>query len=100
MGSECAQRAGDFFDFILLKQTDGGDASGSGFQAGCSVLHGDTAESEDRDLRPASFAQSGEASGGRSDSASFSEDWSEDREIYALRCGAQSLGSRVAGRGH
>jgi hypothetical protein len=38
MGSERAQGTDYVFDFILLEQADGGDAGGSGLQAGCGVF--------------------------------------------------------------
>ena len=61
MVSERPQRADDVFDFILLEQADSGNAGCSSVQARCDILYRDTAESKDRDLRPASFPQGGEA---------------------------------------
>src|ERR1700686_4927357 len=65
MASERPQRAGDVFDFILLKQADGGDAGRSSIQARRGVFYVNAAESEDGGLRPTDFAQGGEASRSR-----------------------------------
>src|SRR6202790_3094290 len=72
MVSERPQRAGDVFDFILLEQTDGGDAGRSSVQARRGVFQVNAAESEDGDLRPAGLAQGGESGGGRSGRTPFS----------------------------
>src|ERR1700730_6331143 len=61
---ERPERADDVFDFILLEPADGGDAGRSSVQARRGVFQVNAAESENGDLRPAGFAQGGEAGGG------------------------------------
>ena len=84
MVSERPQHRDDVFDFILLEQADAGDAGCSSVQARCGILCGYAAESKYRDLRPAGFAQGGEARGLRSESVSFLKHRSEDDEVGAL----------------
>src|SRR5258708_33800016 len=61
MVSKRPQLADDVFDFILLEQADGGDAGCSSVEARGGVFQVNAAESENRDVRPAGFAQVGEA---------------------------------------
>ncbi len=100
MASKRPQRADDIFDFILLEQADAADAGCSSIQTRCGVLYRDAAESKDRDLRPASFAQGGKARRWRPGSAFFFEYRSEDGEVSFLRFGAEDICDRVAGSGH
>jgi hypothetical protein len=100
MALERPQRADDVFNTILLEQADGGDASRSSLQARCGVLHRDAAESENRDLRLASFPQGGEARRLDSRSILFSEYRSKDGEVGGLSLGANHVLVRVAGEGH
>jgi len=97
MVSERPQRADDVFDFILLEQADACDTGRSSFQARCGIVYRDAAESKNSDFRPAGFLQGGEASGGRSGAASFSEYRSEDGEVSFLTFGAEHIGDSVAG---
>ena len=99
MVSECPQRADDIFDSILLKQANTGDAGRSSAKARCCVLHVDAAQSQDWDLRPAGFAQGGEAGGLGSRRLSLSEYRSENGEVNCLRFGAEDLSGSVARRG-
>src|SRR5208337_2669436 len=94
------QSADDVLDFILLEQTNAGDADGSSFQARCSVFDRDAAEGEDGDLHSAGFPQSGKAGGGRSGGASFSEHRGEDGKVGFFRFGAEDIGGSVAGGSH
>ena len=98
-GSETAQGADDVFDFILLKQPDGGNAGGSGFEAGRGVGERDAAEGEDGNLRPAGFAQGGEAGGLSAGAISFLEYRGEDGKVGSFRLGVNDIGGSVAGNG-
>jgi hypothetical protein len=99
MGSKRPQCADDIFDSILLKQADGGDPGCSGGKARRCVLQVDAAQSEHRDLRPAGFAQGGEARGLGSRRLSLSEYRSENGKVGGLRFGAEDIGGSVAGGG-
>jgi hypothetical protein len=97
---ERPERADDVFDFILLEPADGGEAGRSSVQARRGVFQVNAAESENGDLRPAGFAQGGEAGGWRSGSTPFSEYWSKDGEVGGLGLGANHVLVRVAGDGN
>src|ERR1700674_4419974 len=97
---ERPQRADDVFDFILLEQADGGDAGRSSVQARRGVSQVNAAESENGDLRPAGFAQGGEAGGRSSGSNPFSEYWSKNGEVSTLGLHANHVLVRVAGDGN
>src|ERR1035437_3304596 len=99
MGSKRPQCADDIFDSILLKQADGGDPGCSGGKARRCVLQVDAAQSEHRDLRPAGFAQGGEARGLGSRRLSLSEYRSENGKVGGLRFGAEDIGGGGAGGG-
>src|SRR5258708_30082417 len=86
---ERPQRADDVFDFMLLEQADGGDAGRSSAQARRGVFQVNAAESENGDLRPAGFAQDGEAGGGRFRSNPFSAYLGQESGVGGLRLGAQ-----------
>jgi hypothetical protein len=94
---ERPQRADDVFDFILLKQTDSGDAGGSHLEAGSGIVEIDATEREDRDIALASFPQCGEARGFSPGTISFLEHRSEDGEVSTLRLGTKDLCLSVAG---
>src|SRR6266478_2154600 len=88
MVSKRPQRADDAFDLILLEQADAGNAGCSSIQTRFGILYSDAAESKDRDLRPAGFAQGGEARRWRSGSACFFEYRSEYDEVGFVGLGA------------
>src|ERR1035437_2545145 len=98
MGSERPQCADDIFDSILLEQADAGAPGCSGGKARRCVLQVDAAQSEHRDLRPAGFAQGGEAGGVGSRGLSLFEYRSENGEVGGLRFGAGDIGGG-GGRG-
>jgi hypothetical protein len=75
------QRPDDVFNSILLKEADGGDSGGAGFQAGCGILKRHSPESEHGNFRSARFAQSGEAGGDR---ALLFEDGGKDGEVGSV----------------
>ena len=66
VGSERAQGADYFFNFVFLKEADAGYACGSGVEAGCGVFECDSAQGQDRNFCRAGFTQGGEACGLRS----------------------------------
>src|SRR5260370_26707288 len=100
MVSTRPQRADDVFDLILLEKADAGNAGCSSIQTRFGILYCDAAESKNWDLRPADFAQGGEARRWRSGSAFFFEHRSEDGEVGFVGLGAEDISGRVAGGGH
>jgi len=76
-----AQLFDDGGNFVVLKEADGCDAGGSGFEAGVSISNCDTAQCQDWKIREACFAEKLKACGMR---IWFFEDGGEDREV----CGA------------
>ena len=74
----------DSSDVIFLKESDAGDAGGSGFEAGVGVREGDPAESEDWDFRVAGFLKQREAAGRGSRSFLFFEHGGEDGKSCAV----------------
>jgi len=71
-------------DVVFLEETDGGDAGGSGFEARARIGEGDSAESQDSDVRLAGPLQHREASGVRGAGVLFFEDGSEDGKGCAV----------------
>jgi hypothetical protein len=100
MGSERAQRANDFLDFIFLKQADARNTDCSSLHTGCGVFYRNATESEDGNFCPAGFPQGSKARRSRSGRASFPEYGSKDDEVSFLGLGAQNIGGRVTGGGH
>ena len=95
---ERPQRADDIFDFILLKETNAGNARGSGGEAGSGILQRHAAQSEDGNLCWRRPRAGQEALGCISRASLFLfEDGRKDDKVGAFGFGADNVGGRVTG---
>ena len=58
-GAEVAQFLDHLDDLIFLEEADGGDAGGSGFEAGLGILQRDSAEGQDWNFELRCFSKRG-----------------------------------------
>ncbi len=84
---------------MLLKQSNGGKAGGTGTPAALRVVQSDSAQSEHRNWRSTSLAQAGDFLGRSASRTSFFEDRREESQICTLRRGLRNLLRRVASDG-
>lgn len=77
----------NFGDLVFLKEADGGDTGGSGFEAGAGVLHGDSTQGQDRNFRLAGLAELIESCGMSFGGIFLFDDRGEDGESCCLRRG-------------
>ena len=83
--------ADDFGDIVFLEEADGGDAGGSGFEAGGCVFERDASEREHRDFVLARLAKGGEPGSLRAGDGSFFEDRGKECQVGSRDCGLFNL---------
>jgi hypothetical protein len=89
----------NFGDVVFLEEADGGDAGGSGGQAGMGVREGNAAEGDDWDVRFAGLAKRSEARGLGAGNVLLLENWGEDGEGCRLGGGLDYFCWGVTGDG-
>ena len=94
-----AEFADDCGDFILLEEADGGDAGGSGFEAGVGVMNSDASECEDEGWSAAGFPKSVQASRILLRRIFFFEHRGKDSEGGLVRGGCDDFLGGVTGDG-
>jgi hypothetical protein len=79
-----AKGVDDGGDVIFLEEADGGDAGGSGLQAGFGILQSDSTQGDNRDAGAAGLAQRFGSLGKCAGGVFLFEDWGEDGQICAV----------------